>query len=47
MISGLLYDTEMEVKNWMHPAKHIRIIDGHEVVYNKDLYWGHYYFCFT
>ena len=25
-----LYDNEMEVKNWIHPAKHITIINGHE-----------------
>jgi len=30
MSYGLLYDREIEVKNWIHPAKHIRIIDGHE-----------------
>jgi len=27
---GSLYDKEMEVKNWIHPAKHITIIDSHE-----------------
>jgi hypothetical protein len=27
---GSLYYKEMEVKNWIHPAKHITIIDGHE-----------------
>jgi hypothetical protein len=27
---GSLYDREMAVKNWIHPAKHITIIDGHE-----------------
>jgi hypothetical protein len=27
---GSLYDREMEVKNWIHPAKHITIIDGLE-----------------
>jgi hypothetical protein len=27
---GVLYDREMEVKKWIYPAKHIRIIDGHE-----------------
>jgi len=27
---GLLYDKEMEAKNWIHPAKHITIIDGQE-----------------
>jgi hypothetical protein len=27
---GPLYDREMEAKNWIHPAKHITIIDGHE-----------------
>ena len=27
---GSLYDRDMEVKNWIHPAKHITIIDGHE-----------------
>jgi len=26
----LLYDREMEVENWIQPAKHITIIDGHE-----------------
>jgi hypothetical protein len=26
----LLYDTKIEVKNWIHPAKHITIIDSHE-----------------
>ena len=24
------YDREMEVKNWSHPAKHVKIIEGHE-----------------
>jgi len=27
---GSLYDREMEVKNWIHHAKHITVIDGHE-----------------
>jgi len=27
---GSLYDREMEVKNWIHPAKHITVIDGHK-----------------
>jgi hypothetical protein len=27
---GSLYDKEMEVTKWIHPAKHITIIDGHE-----------------
>jgi hypothetical protein len=24
------YDREMEVKNWNHPAKHVKIIEGYE-----------------
>ena len=24
------YDREIEVKNWSHPAKHVKIIEGHE-----------------
>ena len=24
------YDREMEVKNWNHPAKRVKIIEGHE-----------------
>jgi len=27
---GSMYDRETEVKNWIHPAKHITIIDDHE-----------------
>jgi len=27
---GIRYDREMEVKNWIHPAKHVKIIEGHE-----------------
>jgi hypothetical protein len=27
---GLLFDGETEVKNWIHPAKHIAITDEHE-----------------
>ena len=27
---GTQYDKEMEVKNWIHPAKHIKIIEGQE-----------------
>jgi len=27
---GTQYEREMEVKNWNHPAKHVKIIEGHE-----------------
>ena len=27
---GIQYDREMEVKNWIHPAKHVKLIEGHE-----------------
>jgi hypothetical protein len=27
---GIQYDREMEVKNWNHPAKHVKLIEGHE-----------------
>ena len=27
---GIQYDREMEVKNWNHPAKHVKITEGHE-----------------
>jgi hypothetical protein len=27
---GSLYDREMEIKNWIHPANHITIIEGQE-----------------
>jgi hypothetical protein len=27
---GIKYDREMEVKNWNHPAKHFKIIEGRE-----------------
>jgi len=26
---GIQYDGEMEVKNWSHPAKHVKITEGH------------------
>ena len=26
---GIQYDGEMEVKNWNHPAKHVKITEGH------------------
>ena len=27
---GYLYDREMDMKNWIHPAKHITIIEGQD-----------------
>ena len=27
---GIQYDRKIEVKNWIHPAKHVKIIEGHE-----------------
>jgi hypothetical protein len=27
---GTQYDKEMDLKNWTHPAKHVKIIEGHE-----------------
>jgi len=27
---GIHYDREMEVKKWIHPAKHVKITEGHE-----------------
>ena len=27
---GAMYDKETEPKNWIHPAKHIAVIEGHE-----------------
>jgi len=27
---GYLYDREMDIKNWIHPAKHINIIEGQD-----------------
>jgi len=27
---GIQYDREIEVKNWIHPAKHVKLIEGHE-----------------
>jgi len=27
---GYLYDREMDIKNWIHPAKHITIIEGQD-----------------
>jgi len=27
---GIQCDREMEVKNWIHPAKYVKIIGGHE-----------------
>jgi hypothetical protein len=27
---GNLYDREMDIKNWIHPAKHLTIIEGQD-----------------
>ena len=27
---GIQYDREMELKNWIHPAKRVKLIEGHE-----------------
>jgi len=29
-VKGIQYDGEMEVKNWIYLAKHVKIIEGHE-----------------
>jgi len=32
------YDKEMDVKNWIHPAKHVKIIEGHETAHTTYMH---------